>query len=514
MMTFPKDINITIRTNDSQIERIKEYKFLGTIIDQGLKFHKHTLRGIQKAQKILNIIKMICNRNNHVCPAKAMQIHKAIIRGPLEFGATIIENGKKSILNKIDTIIHQSLRKVTGCTRTTPINTLMALAAEVPSRIRRKYLIAKETVKTIAFSTTNRQQLNGITRTRTNRRYSAQEQTVMEKDAMIKRIPNMSPNEYIRSDIEIRTEIPGLLGKKRDITPHVAKQIVCEHIRNTAKGKTKIYTDGSLTDAACGIGIVMQQPGVIREWAYKLSRRVAISTAELTAIDKALQLAITRNSHMPIIYTDSKASCEILKNALESDFVEETINNILSNCIYTNATIQWIPSHVGIPGNEKADMLAKRGTNCNRIIENQDSFKDIIRELKDLMMKEANRWYTEYSKEKGRTLYKLQEVITKKMWHCKTTLKAKEIRIINRLISGHDHSKYWLAKMKIVNSENCETCGVPETGRHRTFFCDRYRVERQKLNITLDKFEWSWKTREIKYLKIVTKFVTKYKINF
>uniref|UniRef100_A0A2M4CUE4 Putative outcast n=1 Tax=Anopheles darlingi TaxID=43151 RepID=A0A2M4CUE4_ANODA len=514
LMIFPREANVDINLNGQAIEKVKEYTFLGTIIDQKLNFQKHTNAAIQKAQRKLDVMKMICNRSNNIRPEKALQVHRSIIRGSMEFGASLINNANKNTLAKIDKVLHQSLRKVTGCTRTTPINSLMALAAEIPSSIRRKYVIAKEMVKAIAYSVANRQQLANVKRSATKKRYSGQELSAIENGTLTKRIPTFVPNDFKHCDIVIRKNMPGLLGSKSDQNTQAAKQICCEYINKNAKDRPRIYTDGSLTDDKCGIGIVIQEPVTTREWAYKLERNVAISTVELAAIDRALKLAIARNVRRPIILTDSKVTCEALKNALESDIVEETICNVLSNCRYAEATIQWIPSHVGIHGNERADILAKMGTTSDRIFENKESLKDIIRNLKNQMMVEANQWYTQYSADKGKTLYRVQTVIPTKMWHNKMSLKPKEIRIINRLLAGHDYSKYWLAKMKITNNENCESCHEPETGRHKTFSCVRYMVERRNRGITLERFEKSFREKDATYLKTVASFVIQNRIEF
>lgn len=170
LMTFPTEAEVDIGLNGHRIERVKEHKYLGSIIDQKLKFQKHTNEAIQRAQRRLDVIKMICNRKNNVSPEKAIQVHRAIIRGSMEFGASLINNANKTTLAKIDKVLHQSLRKVTGCTRTTPINSLMALAAEIPSNIRKKYVIAKEMLKTIAYSVANRQQLANVKRSSTKKR--------------------------------------------------------------------------------------------------------------------------------------------------------------------------------------------------------------------------------------------------------------------------------------------------------------------------------------------------------
>ena len=67
------------------------------------------------------------------------------------------------------------------------------------------------------------------------------------------------------------------------------------------------------------------------------------------------------NHVRPIIHTDSLTAIQILMNNKESE-------RFLCNCILSAAkyiesipVINWIPSHVGIEGNERADTHAKEG---------------------------------------------------------------------------------------------------------------------------------------------------------
>ena len=78
------------------------------------------------------------------------------------------------------------------------------------------------------------------------------------------------------------------------------------------------------------------------------------------AIIGALDHAVI-NDVRPIIHTDSLTAIQILMNNKESE-------RFLCNCILSAAkyiesipAINWIPSHVGIEGNERTDTHAKEG---------------------------------------------------------------------------------------------------------------------------------------------------------
>ena len=60
-----------------------------------------------------------------------------------------------------------------------------------------------------------------------------------------------------------------------------------------------------------------------------------------------------------VIFSDSLSSLQVIGGFnIDSDLVQKRKNTILAKN-GKNIVLCWIPSHVGIPGNEKADAAAK-----------------------------------------------------------------------------------------------------------------------------------------------------------
>ena len=68
-----------------------------------------------------------------------------------------------------------------------------------------------------------------------------------------------------------------------------------------------------------------------------------------------------------IIFTDSLSSLQAFdSNNCDHPFIQDILK-LFNDCLSVNkkVVLAWVPSHVGIKGNEKADELAKQALNFN-----------------------------------------------------------------------------------------------------------------------------------------------------
>ncbi|KAJ8043486.1 hypothetical protein HOLleu_10590 [Holothuria leucospilota] len=86
-----------------------------------------------------------------------------------------------------------------------------------------------------------------------------------------------------------------------------------------------------------------------------------IFTAEIQALKMALELIETSHDRQFIVFTDSLSSLLALQGHEEKHPCVMSLREIHSNLVrlQKSVVLAWVPSHVGIHGNEKADTLAK-----------------------------------------------------------------------------------------------------------------------------------------------------------
>ncbi|XP_036347592.1 uncharacterized protein LOC118756969 [Rhagoletis pomonella] len=126
---------------------------------------------------------------------------------------------------------------------------------------------------------------------------------------------------------------------------------------------TIMYTDASLSEdkTGCGIFILNTNAGYSFHTPFKSSS----AFGELLAIEEAIDIATHNEYFSLVIFTDSLISCQTLKNRKSNNSIAVRIHNKISQNLFRSVQIRWIPSRKNIPGNDKADELAKKSIELN-----------------------------------------------------------------------------------------------------------------------------------------------------
>jgi ribonuclease HI len=151
-------------------------------------------------------------------------------------------------------------------------------------------------------------------------------------------------------------------------------------LASTYNEHIKIYTDGSKGEEGVGAAFVIPQLGCERRFQLP---QVSIFTAEIFAIVMALYF-IEQNGHKNwVICSDSKSALlAIERDSLSSreDLVRCAAKSLSDTKKQGKGVVlQWVPAHVGIPGNERADRAAKKaskGLNA-AVVDLLPSYEDI-----------------------------------------------------------------------------------------------------------------------------------------
>lgn len=140
----------------------------------------------------------------------------------------------------------------------------------------------------------------------------------------------------------------------------------------------------------------------------------------------------------------------------------------------------WIPAHIGIDGNERADKAAKRALKSGNHIDVNLSKSEAKVVIKGQIKK---RWQNEWNKEsKGRYLFKNKPLVGSAGTGGRN---RKEESVITRLRNGHSALNSSLFLIGKHNNGRCEYCGEEETVDHVLLYCQKYESEREVLKNAL-----------------------------
>jgi hypothetical protein len=151
----------------------------------------------------------------------------------------------------------------------------------------------------------------------------------------------------------------------------------------------------------------------------------------------------------------------MLQRALEGDMSNQMATRIVRKSGTTkNGNVKWIPAHVGISGNEKADELANKGTTDGTPMQYKLQLKDLYRQIDNDLLENWNGWFLTTSTGKGRWYCDINRHVGKVPWYNTGDMTNMNTRTIYRIIAGHAYTQEWLARMKVIDTGLCEQCNV------------------------------------------------------
>ena len=266
----------------------------------------------------------------------------------------------------------------------------------------------------------------------------------------------------------IRCTIPGV-GQKDSQSGPERKSLTQEYLETNypKESWTHGYIDASAENAvrSGGAGVYIQYAGGKED---KISLATSLYSTNYKDEAEALKTAAshievsTHASPNVVLLTDALSVLQALQPNRDTE-LNDLSAALASLCRGHAVTLQWIPSHCNVPGNEAADSLAKEGTTKEQV-DRSTSYPEVKTIIK---AKQHSKWrhkHPRYNKAEPYYLLTRREQVTV-FW----------------LRTGHKRLNYHLySKLRIGYTEQCP-CGTgSQTTEHLLQSCPIYEPLRRE----------------------------------
>ena len=220
-----------------------------------------------------------------------------------------------------------------------------------------------------------------------------------------------------------------------------------------------IFTNGSKTPDGAGAAIFFNELNLRQP--YKLPNHCTIFQAEVFAVWKAVELAETRTTVNSVVnlYIDSQAAIKgITAYKVNSKLVNSCKAAVERLATNRKLHIYWVPSHVGIPGNEAADEVARSGVHLpeEQMMDVPAPLRAVNSKLEMYMVAKAkDRWNNIATCKVARTLCKSYNATLTKFI---LSLRRKECRTLVGILTGHCLVAAHAHRLGIIDDDTCTKC--------------------------------------------------------
>ncbi|GFU97022.1 probable RNA-directed DNA polymerase from transposon BS [Trichonephila clavipes] len=404
-----------------------------------------------------------------------LRVYQAIVLSRIDYGCVAYGSACNSTLQKLDPVHHMALRICSGAFRTSPVQSLYVNCHQLPLDLRRRKLSLAYYFKILSVPSHPLQ--NVYMSTSMKRLYDARPSNIRPfMDRMKLHISELDlPNVRIQqrnlflfqpwNTPRFHYINPFATYSKSTVAPVVFQRVFAYH-RSQYSRYSAIYTDGSKRADYVGCGVVIED--IMH--GYRLDTSCSIFTAEAVAIYRALQLIDSTMPRKYCIYTDSMSVLEALENYHDRCHpVVCTILDITSRLYSKGFDIVfcWLPSHVGIIGNEQADSAAKSATTHLPLAVPLSDMKRVI------MHHIFKIWQESWSQQLDNKLHSVKPVIG--AWPVmpmrRTDVKLTRLRIGHTRFT-HRHLLFG------ERAPECPSCHVSYTVRHILIDCPVFNLHR------------------------------------
>jgi kelch-like protein 2/3 len=167
-----------------------------------------------------------------------------------------------------------------------------------------------------------------------------------------------------------------------------------------------------------------------------------------------------------IIFTDSKSTLQGLEGCVDHPYIAKILFAHHQNAVRGKEVVFcWVPSHVGIPGNEKADLAAKEALNEEDFRNVPVPCTDIKQYIDSYVFK---LWQSSWDSATNNKLHSLKPVLGE--WKQSYRHSRRDEVVLARSRIGHSYLTHAYL-LKGEEQPECVDCQSPLTVKHVLLEC-------------------------------------------
>ena len=460
--------------NGTQIPIIGEAKFLGLLFDSKLSFIPHITSLNSRCTKSLDLIKVLSNTTWGADRKVLLRLYRALIRSKLDYGCIVYGSARPSYIKRLDTVHNQGLRLCLGAFRTSPVQSLYVEANEPPLGMRRTRLSLQYCVK--LMSNEVNPAYSAVFQSDIVATYEAKERAINPLGLRIERHLDevgfhthvIAPYTVMKTPLWkliVPTVCFDLCKYKKSETDPTLYRLHYSELLESFMDYTHIFTDGSKDGDKTAAAFICQS----FEFSKRLPDKASIFTAELEAIVSALRyIKITAKNNKFVVFGDSKSALQALLSKWDHPTVQIIMRFLVFlHTVHKTVIFCWLPSHMGISGNERADSAAKAAlqkdvSDC--LISYTDAYQYISQYVRDL-------WQSEWDTAFNNKLHATKPLIGEQP-SAYRSVRREEV-VLSRLKLGHSYLTHSYL-LKGEPPQVCVTCSCRLTISHILVDCIEY----------------------------------------
>lgn len=500
----------SLQLNERQIIEARQFvRYLGVDIDRKLLWTYHNKATQTKATKSVGALTRIAGSTWGGNYKSMRQLYQAIVIPQITYCCSAWYQPEKTIghnkshLLSLQRIQAQAARKITGAFKatSTPALDIETHLLPIEQQLEKS---ASEAVLRIATSPV----YGDIIKPRSERWRSKRKPKNNRKTSPLERHTNRFQERY--GDVSQIERLQPFSAppdwkppKIRILKTKEAAKKLAERTKN--KGHTMIYTDGSGINKKVGAAAVSPDIDSTLSVYMGTSDWYTVYSAELHGILQALTMTAVHRLRCRInkvvINTDNQASIQAIGDPGKHSGQTYVIRaiQVINFLRYSGVTIalHWIPAHIDIEGNERADREAKRATgwrerqihgklvevDTNKTAHPSDIQIRMISTVRTAIRAHAiEQWTIKWANEKrGGILREIQPTPSKHIQLIHARVKRAKTSLITQMRTEKIGLKAFLYNRWVpgVEEEECE-CGGKQTARHILHECRLFNKQRRK----------------------------------